>query len=466
MDAELSEQFPQLAAFLEAVEPTLAAYRHGLLSYVAIVHAGETVLLRAAVRLSVEPSPLPKHMNQTLNLRCGQRRLETNPRAVESWIRAAVSGDWLPMSTDPLMKLMPDHSRRYSASHESTPQPLAHKAKDPERLWISGAGRSQLTSVRHRAFDRELNEIGFDTFDELMRALGLEASDQTTFEISAAPVARIESASLQGTRLQIVATLARDLDKDRLRVTVRNADLSDAPLPHSFSGSDLDWIERDGSWIATLNHELASNAVIVCRAVYAGRIQDEIRLCDPNALPNSRRMILNVIDPELQRIRKLLTHPTDKQRDDFETAVALLFQMLGFAPAPIGKLSGMSGEPDMFIAGTDSEMLVVECTTDVPDDDKLMKLVSRAARARDVLARSSSSIAYTVLPVLIVPLRPEELRPIRAKADAHGVLILCRPEIEAAIARTEFAPDASEVLRQWRNLPLVELLTRGLDGRQ
>lgn len=466
MTTDLSQQFPQVGAFLEAVEPILPAYRHGLLSYVAIIHGGETVILRVAVKLSVEVPPLPRRMNQTANLRAGQRHLEINPPAIESWIRAAVSGDWLPISTDPLLKLLPDPSRQYSASHESTPRSHAHTGKDPERLWISGAGRFEFTSARHRALDRELNEIGFDTFDQLMRTLGLEASDQTSFEVSAAPVARLESASLRGTQLQIVVHLARVLERDKLRVTVRNADLSDAPMPRSFTGSDLDWMESDGYSIGSLNHELQSNAVIICRAVYAGRIQDEVRLCDPHALPNPRRMMLNMIDPGLERVRKLLTRPTDKQRDDFQTAVGLLFQMLGFAPAPIGKLSGMSSEPDIFVAGADGEMLVVECTTDVPDDDKLMKLVSRAARARDALARWSSAIAPTVLPVLVVPLRQEELRPIREKADAHGVLVLCRPEIEAAIARTEFAPNAREVLRQWRHQPLVELLTRGLDGRQ
>lgn len=67
MAGELSEQFPQIAAFFEAVEPILPAYRHALLSYVAIVHEGATVVLRAAVRLSVEPPPIPRRLNQTLN---------------------------------------------------------------------------------------------------------------------------------------------------------------------------------------------------------------------------------------------------------------------------------------------------------------------------------------------------------------------------------------------------------------
>lgn len=77
-----------------------------------------------------------------------------------------------------------------------------------------------------------------------------------------------------------------------------------------------------------------------------GGIQHEVRLFDPHALPNPRRMILQVVDPDLQRSKKLLTLPTEKQRDDLETSVVLPLQILGCSPAPFGKLSGMSGVPD------------------------------------------------------------------------------------------------------------------------
>jgi hypothetical protein len=162
----------------------------------------------------------------------------------------------------------------------------------------------------------------------------------------------------------------------------------------------------------------------------------------------------------------LLTFPLEKQRDDFETSVGLLFQMLGFAPAAFGKLSGMSGLPDLFLESAEGVMLVVEATTDVPDDDKLMKLVSRTARARDELTRALGASAPTMTALMVCPLPPEELRPIRTKATQFGVMILCRPEIEAAIARSEFSPDAREVLLGWQCLRLTEIQTHGLDGLQ
>jgi len=467
MSTNLSQQFPQVGAFLEAIEPMLPAYRYGLLSYVAVVHEGEAVILRAGLRFSVDAPPLPRRINQPLSLRAGQRRfdnLELSIQSIETWIRAAVSEHRLP-SDDPLLKLLPEQSRRFSAYHESNPQCHVGAPEDPERVQISGAGR-EFISTRHRVLERELNEVGFDTFNDLMRTFGLDPSEQTSFEISVAPVAKIDSASqLCGTQLQLVVHVARGLEREKLRITVRDADSSRARIPRSFISTELDWTERDGYWIGSFSFNLDANAVVICRAVYAGRIQHEVRLADPHALPNPRRMLMHVFDPGLMRIQKVLTNPIGKaELGDFEPSVPLLFQMLGFPPAPIGRLSLMQGEPDIFLEGADGEMLVVECSTDVPSDDKFMKLVSRVERAREELSRLASP--PIVLPVLVVPVLPAELDPIREKASKYGVLILSLPEIKTAMARTEFAPDARQVLREWRTLSHTRVLMHGLDGRQ
>jgi hypothetical protein len=467
MSTELSKEFSQVGTFLEAIEPLLPAYRYGLLSYVAVVHEGEPVILRAGVRFSMADAT-PRSIDQPTSLRAGQKcfdNLQLNRFSIETWIRAAVSGDVLPCE-DPLLKLLPENARRFSAFHQSTLPTFLRPAEDPERLQISGMGR-EFISGRQKALERELHAIGFDTLEQLMRTFGLKPSDDSSFEISVAPIAEIDSTSqLRGRKLQLVVRLAGGLEREKLSVTVRDADLSQLPLPRSHKGSQLAWEQQDGYWIGTLSDELSRAAVLICRAVYDGRIQHEVRLADPQVLPNPRRMLLQVIDPELQRIRKFLILPTEKQRDDFETSIGLLFQILGFAPAAFGRLSGMSGLPDLFLEGDEGEMLVVEATTDVPDDDKLMKLVSRTARARDELTRALGASAPTVTALMVCPLPPEELRPIRAKAAQFGVMILCRPEIEAAIARSEFSPDAGEVLLGWQRLPLTELLTHGLDGRQ
>jgi hypothetical protein len=166
------------------------------------------------------------------------------------------------------------------------------------------------------------------------------------------------------------------------------------------------------------------------------------------------------MDPELRRLESLLTKPDKNQGRDFETGFAWLLQVLGFAPIHIGAMSGCSGEPDILVLAPSGEVLIVECTVGVPDDDKLSMLISRTARMREALQRSEGSTSViTVTPILAVPLPAEELCGIRAKAEKHGILILCRPELQESFARTMFAPDADAVLRHWRDLPLTRLLT-------
>jgi hypothetical protein len=123
-------------------------------------------------------------------------------------------------------------------------------------------------------------------------------------------------------------------------------------------------------------------------------------------------------------------------------------------------------EPDILAASPSGDVLVVECTTGIPDDKKLTMLVSRAARLREDLRRSSGSNSADVIPMLVVPLPPEELVGIRAKAQQNSVVILCRPELHAAIERSKFEPDPKAMLQQWRTLAITDILTGNRIARE
>ena len=99
---------------------------------------------------------------------------------------------------------------------------------------------------------------------------------------------------------------------------------------------------------------------------------------------------------------------------------------------------------------------------DVPDDDKLMMLVSRTARLREILSRTPEEFRpANPIAMLVTSCATEELAPLREKAEQHGVVILSRPEIQAAIARSQFAPDPNAILESWRQLSLMRFLTGG-----
>ncbi|MDB6103777.1 MAG: hypothetical protein JWO52_3776, partial [Gammaproteobacteria bacterium] len=45
------------------------------------------------------------------------------------------------------------------------------------------------------------------------------------------------------------------------------------------------------------------------------------------------------------------------------------------------------------------------------------------------------------------------------RAQAHGVLVLCRLDIEAALLSTRWASNADAALTKWRHLPLMRVLS-------
>ncbi len=228
--------------------------------------------------------------------------------------------------------------------------------------------------------------------------------------------------------------LAQGLPVDQYRLGVTNADPRGESIRHAISGADIRWTERNGYWEGRHSIQLPYLAIIDCRAVYAGYLQEERRLADPEALPNQRRRVLEVVDPGLRRIHALLTHPLENQQKEFEASVALLFQLLGFAPVHIGAISRLQQEPDILVTAPMGDVLIVECTTGIPDDDKFTKLLSRTARVRETVCSPMGDLTSDrVTTVLITPSLPDELVASRKRADEHAVLLLCRPDIEEAV---------------------------------
>ena len=457
----------QARDFLQAVEPMLPAYPHGVFSYVAVTHEGETVVLRARLDLSIEEPVTFGGPVATATLCAGQARIKVSAEGVEACIRSIASGAGLPPVDDHLLKLLPrtplQYSQGYSAHYEHCQPPNTVAGQHIHRLTLSGINRFQILNTRLKEIERELRDIGIDTVEELLRRFELRGSDDTTFELTAGPVAMINPEScVEGRHVSLRFRLAKELRASLCRVTVRNADSRAAHLTEVLRGESIQWTDqgnfREGQW----EFDLPESAIVDCRIIYNGLVQQDVRLADQATLPNARRRMVDLVDPELRRLGKLLTDPKRTEGRDFEAGIAWLFQLLGFAPVHVGAMSGLTDEPDVFVMAPAGEVLIAECTIGVPDDDKLTLLVSRVARLRESAARSlGPSATGEIIGMLICARPPEELVSVRGKADEHGVLVLCRPEIEAAVARTQFAPDPAATLHQWRNLALMQILTGG-----
>lgn len=95
MQAELTRDplndLPEARAFLEVIDPLAAAYRHGTFTFVALLHQGANVILRAKLLLTVDA---PTSVRRPLEASClfaGQVALALDSTAVKTCLRSAMT---------------------------------------------------------------------------------------------------------------------------------------------------------------------------------------------------------------------------------------------------------------------------------------------------------------------------------------------------------------------------------------
>lgn len=463
------QDLPQAIAFLRAIEPLSRAYVHGTFTFVAYLHHGEKVILRAQMRLMVDTPLSTKRSVATTHLVAGQIAFTLDNVAVDTYLRSIVAGAWLPQLGGHLVKLVPRNqpsTPKYLAYHEpADPQHLRTKGAI-ERLVLSGISSHQLTSARMVDIAGDLRGLGIESLSLLFEHYELQGSDDSSLEIIAGPVARLEPESvISGRRAQVRISLATPLSPDRLRVTARNGDPNVSELPASIAGADLSWSSGGAYRHAQWEFDLPEDTPLDCSVVYSGGVQSEKRLSDLTSTPNRLWRALEQVDPKLERLQELLLSPKmqGKESRDFEAATTWLLQLLGFTVVHLGGMSRLDNEPDVFAQTPSGDLILVECSIEVPDDKKLNRFVARVQRwHRLIEIQESTGEPVTLTPILMCPLSYAELAGAREKTEQHSIFILYKEDIAEALHLAKFQPNANFIVRHWRGRPLREIQTQGI----
>lgn len=454
--------------FLKAVGPSLPAYRYAAFSYVGLNQGGETAILHARLDLSLELPSSSTGIEEAENICAGRHLLPAvEPHIVERCIRIALSGESLSIADARPLKLLPRPDASFSG-HDAyyDPSTLQQRLRkgdlSTDRLYMSGVSRHQLHNHQMNELTRELQDLGYDSIEGLLRTYGFEPRDQTTLEITTTPIAMFGQVSqLLEQNASITFRLAATLDPSHFRAFAKNADPHVRRPPRRIDGMDITWkpagLWQEGTWA----FDIEEAQILDCWLVYGGRPQAELRIADEEALPNPQHLLVSLVDTELQRMKQLVTKPKKKEAEDFEAAIAWLFHLLGFPAIHVGAVSGTQDEPDILASGPDGEVLLVECTTKVPDDDKLTLLISRTQRMRELQQRAGYGLhgEVRVITFMVCPLSAEELAGLRAKAEQHSIILLCLPELEEALERIRFTPNPRQWLRRLLDKPLLQLMT-------
>lgn len=460
-DAGLPDHLSHAREFLEIIHPLESAYCHGRFAYAAVLHQGEQVLLGARFDLLTRRAERVRADVATANVRAQEVRLPLRGGAVCECIHAATTASWLRPTEDLLLKLVPKEAggrRHYDAYFEVPPARELQTGGCVARLVLSGTHRNGLIGSRSKELDKELRQIGIDSIGDLMRMYELQdgGCGDTRLEVVAHPVAAFDPQSrLEGRRVHVRVQCAAGLDRRALSVVVRDADPNVRAIPLSLDGARMAWAGDVGE----CRFDLPGNAIVDCRVTYAGHLQAQMRLVDASALPSVGRMLVDLVDSPPGRFEQVLLRPKRDEARDHEVAVAWLLQLLGFTVWHVSAMSFTQKEPDILALARSGEVLLVECTTDVPDDDKLSKLISRVSRVRERLQARPWLEAKAVVALLVTPLQFGELAGIQEKAEQHGIITLCRDELQAAVERAKFEPRPDEVLRSWLQLDLTRVMT-------
>jgi len=458
---------PHIDQFMELVRACAPAYRSSTLSFVALLHENDFVILAARFRLTSNARPQVTPALCTANLRAAEVSIVGSEEAILEFIRTALSGDPLPVG-DHVLKFLKGESSSYSAYHE-------HRS-DPYRAWdglyvdclkLCGARRWDLVNNRLIELERELQPHGYRSLNDLMAVFdfGMSTSDMTTIDIMSEPIASISKSKLSDRTVEISVHLARALEPDQITLIIVDAESGGRSLRRSIAGRELRWTMSEQHWIGEYSLGLPKNDVLTCRVLYCGSLHDEVQLADLMALPNLRRTLVELADPGLQRLSGPLIAPkSNQEQNDFEAGIAVLLYMLGFDAVRVGGIKKLSEAADIFATTPSGRIVIVECTTAVLDPkDKIGKLLARLNDARERLSTPLTGFsADSVIGIIVIPKARAELGFEWKAAEQRGLIVLCRFEIEDALEKTRFTPNADLILNDWLRRPVTELLTNGL----
>lgn len=334
-------------------------------------------------------------------------------------------------------------------------QPVAYN-RDPAAarspmLQKLGGSKSLLI---HRIFDSDELEwhlrtldMPFINLDEAYRRFGVPAerfAENSIIELSAYPPIEIrkDSTIVNGT-LTVRISMAAGLDRKRVSVGYI---VDGTGVRGRIAPAHVTWTS-DGDTLLGKAELEAEDAAVLCFLVYGETALQQKWVVDRTRVLNKHAAIYTSFDPDFAHLGELLFDPK-RERDArrFEDGVALLLNMLGFSVTQHGRSQKLTDGPDILAFTPKGALLVVECTTGMPDeDDQVAAIKKRVARIRRAL-EATGWRDVTIHPLIATPLRNADAAEHRQSAEGRGVIVLCQEDLGAALSRVRMMPDADEYL--------------------
>jgi hypothetical protein len=283
-------------------------------------------------------------------------------------------------------------------------------------------------ATEYRLGSFEGSTISFDI--EVPNALAIDPMSQVKDKIA---------------RVRIAPQFSLDKSEISLNVVVRSR--GKVSLRESIDGRRLTWAAPDphGPVLGSFDLDVPSGAAVDCIAVYSAIAQHQSMLVDKSG-ENQLRLTLDSVDSGISSIRQAL-HNEGKFKgnpDALESAMASVVSMLGFQVLHLGLGKKTRDAVDVVARCNTGGLLLIECTTAILGQDKVSKLVARAARLRRLL-HDKDFLGIEVIPVIATTMTAAELYTSIDKVETDGVLVLCQEQFDEWLDLSLAAPDGDRL---------------------
>lgn len=439
----------RVADFFGCIAPWQSAYKHAGLSYFAIAHGTEFLLVQAPIFLRIAPSSVPESHFRSNSIIVGNYALRELGRGAQEIVEQALSGRLLTPHGEFCFR--PDQAKQYSAVHTQFHSEGLERGSRIGVLTIAGGQCAHHLLQPRCDWELKASVTPYDSLNELLGEYGLSnfaGGNLSSIEVIATPVCEIDfSARVNGVSAAPAIFLAEQLSPNLCRIGYRVFHQGRVVKRGTIAGDAMRWEPRQHVLHGSAKIEVPPGALLHCVAIYDGHAQHQGWIADPSTVQNPNRAVYEAFDSQLTILRDFLENSQGKGRGarDLEAGVAWLLWMLGFSVAHLGGTAKTQDAPDLIATTPSGNFIVIECTTGLlKADNKLPRLIERAEALRRSLDASGNR-HLRVLRVMVTSKEREEVKADLEQAEKLGVVVMTKETLQEALSRTLVLPNAENI---------------------
>lgn len=440
-------------AFFGELAPWQDAFKKfATLSYFAVKHDSEFVLIQARLSLNSEPlAPLDSAHYQTENIRAGRVQIMDLGVDARHLVRILTEGKFV--CSDNELQFPPTDEGSYAAHYLPFHPEGLRNGNRLSVLTLKGARQAEYVRQPQLDWEVKAGTTPYDSITELLLEYGLGPlrGDAVNLEVIAFHIIEIDlSSTVARSKAHPGLLLADGLSPDKATLGYRVFSQGRVVQRAMITGATMQWERRGALQHGTVEIDIPAAAVLHCIASYAGSAQHQGWLSDPSTVQNPQRAAYEAFDDKLEVLRNFLAKSGGKGRDarDLETGVSWLLWMLGFSVAHLGGTDKTQDAPDLIATTPGGNFAVIECTTGLlKAENKLAHLIERTEALRQRLEACGNRHLH-VLPIIITTKSREEIRADLEQAERLGILVLTRESLEEGLKRTLVLPSAEAIFAE------------------